>query len=172
MAVCGSPLHGFSKQPQGSICLLEGLGVEGDAHCGATVQHLYLKRRNPKAPNRMQVHLLQSELFEQLAREGHPLEAGELGENITTAGIDLLSLPLGTRLHVGAHAIVELSGLRTPCKKIERFQAGLLCKMQGTGPRPPARAGVMAIVLCGGVLAAGDAIKVQLPDCNLPLTLI
>lgn len=165
IAVCSSPKHGFSKQPQSSIRLLAGRGVEGDAHCGETVQHLYLKRRNPHAPNRMQVHLLQSELFEELALAGFDLQPGQLGENITTRGIDLLSLPLGTRLHLGDEAVVELTGLRTPCKKIEDFRPGLLRQVVSGdgGNKVLARAGVMAIVLQAGSIEAGSPICVAYP---------
>ncbi|MGI4853617.1 MAG: MOSC domain-containing protein [Janthinobacterium lividum] len=165
-AVCLRPKHGFSKQPQPSIRLLAGLGVEGDAHCGSSVQHLYLKRKQPNAPNRMQVHLLQEELFADLASLGHLLGPGGLGENITTRGIDLLTLPVATRLHLGDEAVVELTGLRTPCKKIDDFQSGLMNQMvlKGNDQPVPARAGVMAIVLQGGEVHAGDAITIVRPD--------
>lgn len=175
VAVCSSPKHGFSKRPQRSIRLLAGLGVEGDAHCGQTVQHLYLKRRNPHAPNRMQVHLLQTELFEELALAGYALTAGQLGENITTCGIDLLRLPLGTRLHLGDEAVVELTGLRTPCKRIEDFSPGLLQQIvtRDTPDDVLAKAGVMAIVLQGGVIEAGSRIQVSYPaPPHAPLQMI
>ncbi len=163
--MCSSPRHGFGKQPQLTIHLLAGRGVEGDAHCGETVQHLYLKRRNPLAPNRMQVHLLQSELFDTLAAAGFDLSAGQLGENITTRGIDLLALPLGTRLYLGEEAMVELTGLRSPCKQIEDFQPGLLKQVvaRDEANRVLAKAGVMAIVLRDGDLHAGAAIRIHLP---------
>ncbi len=146
--------------------------MAGDAHCGSTVQHLYLKRRNPGAPNRMQVHLLQSELFEELG-DAHPLTPGALGENITTHGLDLLRLPLGTRLHVGADAVVELTGLRTPCKQIDTFQQGLLRAVTDVAapPKQRGRAGVMAVVLQSGTVRPGDTIDAHLPDAPLcPLT--
>ena len=164
--VCLSSRHGFSKQPQSAIRLLAGLGVEGDAHCGATVQHLYLKRRTPHAPNRMQVHLLQQELLDDLLALGHKVQPGELGENITTSGIDLLALPTGTRLHLGVEAVIELTGLRTPCKQIDGFQPGLMKRLvlgSKTSERP-ARAGVMAIVLSGGDVKASDTILAVLPQ--------
>ena len=170
-----SPKHGFSKQPQTSIRLIAGLGVEGDAHCGATVQHLYLKRKNPHAPNRMQVHLIQQELFDDLHASGHAVQAGELGENITTSGVELLALPVGTRLHLGADAVIELTGLRTPCKQIDGFQPGLM-KQLVTGSKTserPARAGVMAVVLVGGEVRAGDTIRAVLPaEPSQPLRLL
>lgn len=160
-----SPRHGFSKQPEMSIRLLTGLGVEGDAHCGATVQHVYLKRRSPFAPNRMQVHLLQEELLQDLAAEGLTVLPGELGENITTSGVDLLNLPLGTRLTLGATAVVELTGLRTPCKQIEAFRGGLQKRMSVTRADGTlaARVGVMAVVLADGVVQPADTVHVELP---------
>ena len=166
VAVSLSPRHGFSKLPQPSIRLLAGRGVEGDAHCGETVQHLYLKRRNPLAPNLMQVHLLPHELLNDLSTAGFHLQPGQFGENITTRDIDLLSLPLGTRLHLGATAIVELTGLRTPCKKIEDFRPGLLKQvaMRDAKRIVQARAGVMAIVLEGGSVAPEERIAITVPS--------
>ncbi len=166
IAVCSSPTHGFSKQPQPAIRLLAGRGVEGDAHCGETVQHLYLKRKDPFAPNRMQVHLLQSELFNELALAGFDLQPGQLGENITTRGIDLVSLPLGTRLHLGSEAVVELTGLRTPCRQIETFMPGLLRQVVGRDVANQAspKTGVMAIVLHSGEVQAGSGIRVAYPS--------
>jgi MOSC domain-containing protein YiiM len=166
LAVSLSPHHGFSKTPQPAIHLLAGQGVQGDAHCGSTVQHVYLKRRNPDAPNRMQVHLLQSELFAELTQEGRTLNPGELGENITTHGIDLLTLPLGTRLHLGPHAVIELTGLRTPCKQIDAFQPGLLRAVinKAAPPKRRGRAGVMAVVIRGGTVTPGDIIQTFLPQ--------
>lgn len=164
-AVSLNPLHTFSKLPQPAIHLLAGQGVQGDAHCGTTVQHLYLKRRNAAAPNLMQVHLLQCELFAELGAD-HPLTAGELGENITTQGVDLLRLPAGTRLHLGPGAIVELTGLRTPCKQIDRFQTGLQTQLLDR-TLPPCRrgkAGVMAVVLRSGTCKPSDAIHIDFPN--------
>ncbi len=169
------PDHGFSKVPQTSVRLLEGLGVEGDAHCGAMVQHLYLKRKNPHAPNLMQVHLLQSELFDDLDVAGYRVTAGQLGENITTGGIDLLSLPLGTTLHLGDEAVVKLTGLRTPCRKIDSLQPGLMHQMKiGLAGGVPARAGVMGIVLHGGEVCAGHSLRIAWPQSSLwePLRLL
>ncbi len=165
LAVCLNPKHTFSKLPQTAVHLLAGQGVQGDAHCGSTVQHLYLKRKDPRARNLMQVHLLQSELFAELEAV-HRLQAGDLGENITTAGLDLLHLPVGTRLLLGHDAIVELTGLRTPCSKMDTFQPGLLRAVTDTAAPPGqrGRAGVMASVLCAGQVKAGDTIQVVLPQ--------
>ncbi|MBE7181650.1 MAG: MOSC domain-containing protein [Terriglobus roseus] len=160
-AVSLSPRHGFSKQPQPSIHLLAGLGVQGDAHCGATMQHVYLKRRDPAAPNHMQVHLLQAELLEELAAKGFHIGHGQLGENILTRGVDLLALSQGTELRLGDHAVLRLTCLREPCAQIERFRPGLQREMYGApGDAARYRIGVMAVVLTGGPVAAGDAITV------------
>jgi len=170
IAVCSSPRHRFSKQPQLSIHLLAGLGVQGDAHCGATVQHIYLKKRTPQAPNRMQVHLLASELLHELE-----LQPGQLGENITTQGIDLIHLPLGTRLHIGAEAVVELTGLRSPCVQIEKFKPGLLKRVvaRDAATTALARAGVMAIVVHGGEIMPGANLHISLPpEPHQQLTMI
>jgi MOSC domain-containing protein YiiM len=170
LAVSRSAAHGFAKQPQLHIQLLAGEGVEGDAHRGATTQHLYLKRKDPRQPNLCQVHLFAAEMLDELAAKGFPLGPGELGENILTRGLDLLTLPLGTHLHFGSHldtaAIVEVTGLRTPCSQIDGYRAGL--QQHLWGPRDAAgkktrRAGIMSIVLRGGIVAPGDALRVELP---------
>lgn len=166
VSVHRSPRHGFSKQTEPRILLLSGRGVEGDAHCGETVQHVYLKRRYPHAPNRMQVHLLQAELLDDLITEGYAIQPGQLGENITTRGVELLTLPLGTRLKLGQTAVVELTGLRTPCRQIEVFRTGLQERMvvKRADGAPAARVGVMAIVLADGEVKAADRVAVELPS--------
>ena len=166
LAVHQSAKHSFSKTPQHCITLLEGLGVEGDAHCGRTVQHRYDMKKEPLRPNLRQVHLLQMELLDEVNDQGFPVFPGNLGENISTRGIDLPGLPAGTCLRIGTDAIVEVTGLRTPCVYIERFRPGLLVLMNKTLPdgSVASRAGVMGIVRCGGVIYPNDAIAVQLPD--------
>jgi MOSC domain-containing protein YiiM len=154
--------HRFSKTPRPSIILTRGHGVEGDAHYGPFVRHRYLTRRNPKAPNLRQVHLLPSELFDALRTSGVELRPGDLGENIATVGLDLEGLPLGTLLRLGASVTLELTGLRTPCVLIDRFKSGLKDRLRGrTGPR--FRAGVMAIVTEGGEVSPRDRIRAVLP---------
>ncbi len=165
-AVSRSPGHGFSKQPQESIHLLQDKGVEGDAHAGSTVQHLYLKRRNPSAPNLMQVHLLSLETLLYFAQMGHAIAPGAFGENVTTVGLDLQALPLGTLLQLGNDTVVELTGLRTPCAKIDRFCPGLLQHTwvrKADGSRT-ARAGVMSVVRRNGDLHTGACIRCTLPE--------
>jgi MOSC domain-containing protein YiiM len=165
IAVCASPGHTMSKPATDSIRLLAGLGVDGDAHAGTTVKHRSRVAQDPHAPNLRQVHLLQSELFDEVARQGFTVKPGEIGENITTAGIDLLSLPRGTVLKLGATASVEITGLRNPCRQIDGLQQGL---MEAVLERSPERglirkAGIMSIVLTGGEVRAGDSITITLP---------
>lgn len=157
--------HHFSKSNQFSIRLLAGLGVEGDAHAGVTVKHRSRVMVDPTQPNLRQVHLIHTELFEELAAKGFKVAPGDLGENVTTRGVDLLSLPVGTKLHLGDSAIVEVTGLRNPCVQIDRFQPGL---MKATLDRDAdgnliRKAGIMSIVLAGGEIRAGDTIRVELP---------
>lgn len=95
--------HHFSKRAQERIVLVAGHGVEGDAHAGPFIRHRYLARRRPRLPNLRQVHLIPSELFANLGKAGFSIAAGDLGENITTAGLDLERMPLGTLIELGAH---------------------------------------------------------------------
>lgn len=164
VAVSMDGKHRFSKMLRPSITLTAGRGIEGDAHYGPFVRHRYLARRNPRAPNRRQVHLIPSELFDALRPAGFRVNAGDLGENITTAGLDLEHLPLGTVLRLGGSASVELTGLRTPCILIDRFEAGLKARLIGKTAGPRFKAGVMAIVSEGGMVAPGDKIRAILPS--------
>lgn len=161
-----SPLHGFSKQPQSHLRLIAGEGVEGDAHRGRFIQHLYLKKKDATLPNHSQVHLFASEALDDLRAKGFTLQPGDLGENILTRGVDLLSLPTGTRLSLGAEAVVELTGLRTPCAQIDAFQKGLQQHLWGereSNGKRSRRAGVMSIVLTGGLVHPHDTIRIELP---------
>jgi MOSC domain-containing protein YiiM len=163
VAVSVDGKHRFSKTSRRSITLTGGRGVEGDAHYGSTVRHRYLARRNPKAPNLRQVHLIPSELFEVLRSSGFEVRPGDLGENIATVGLDLESFPVGTILQLGASATLELTGLRTPCVLIDRFTSGLKKHLQGGAAGPRFKAGVMAIVTKGGEVSPGDRIRTVLP---------
>lgn len=157
--------HAFSKPSCQEIRLLAGRGIEGDAHCGETVKHRSRVAIDPNQPNLRQVHLIAEELFGELTQKGFWVRPGDLGENITTQGIDLLSLPVATRLRIGPQAILELTGLRNPCKQIDSFQSGLMQAVLGRDETGAItlRAGVMAIVISGGTVRAGDEIHVDLP---------
>ena len=164
VAVHRSRSHSFSKFAEDTIRLVEGLGVEGDAHSGTTVKHRSRVRRDPGQPNLRQVHLLHDELFADLMARGFAVWPGDLGENITTRGVDLLSLPTGTVLRMG-DAEVELTGLRNPCSQIDRFQQGLMAAVldHDAAGELVRKTGVMATVRRPGEVRAGDAIAVVLP---------
>lgn len=164
-AVNLSPGHHFSKPNVLSIRLRQGLGVEGDAHAGETVKHRSRVRRDPSQPNLRQVHLVHSELFDELRLKGFTVAAGDIGENVTTRGIDLLALPTGTRLRLGAIATVEVTGLRNPCVQLDAFQKGLMAATldKDRDGNLIRKAGIMGVVLTGGEVRAGDAIAVELP---------
>jgi MOSC domain-containing protein YiiM len=164
-AVHLSRSHSFSKQSTMSIRLLAGLGVEGDAHAGVTVKHRSRVAQDPTQPNLRQVHLIHSELHDELRGAGFNVNAGEMGENVTTRGLDILALPVGTLLHLGASAVIELTGLRNPCVQIDRFRSGLMRAVLGRDAEGNLirKAGVMSVVRVGGDVQAGDAIRVELP---------
>ncbi|MEA2449550.1 MAG: hypothetical protein QOG63_1482 [Thermoleophilaceae bacterium] len=165
IAVSSSPGHAFSKATAASIRLLEGLGVEGDAHAGRTVKHRSRVARDPTQPNLRQVHLIHAELHDELNAAGFSVAPGDIGENVTTRGIDLLGLPTGARLRLGAHAVVEITGLRNPCKQLDAFQEGLLKAVldRDENGELVRKSGVMAIVLAGGEVKPGDPIALELP---------
>tara|TARA_R110002110_G_scaffold98677_7_gene252510 strand:+ start:1062 stop:1604 length:543 start_codon:yes stop_codon:yes gene_type:complete len=165
VALARDGAHNFSKTLCTEITLIAGLGVEGDAHLGVTVKHRSRVARDPSQPNLRQVHLIHAELHDELVAAGFAVEAGDMGENITTRGLDLLGLPTGARLHIGADAIVEVTGLRNPCVQIDRFQKGMMqaCLDKDADGNLIRKAGVMSIVLAGGVVRLGDTIRVELP---------
>jgi MOSC domain-containing protein YiiM len=158
--------HHFSKTNAMSIRLLKGLGVDGDAHMGETVKHRSRVARDPTQPNLRQVHLIHEELFDELAPKSFVVRPGEMGENVTTRGIDLLGLPTGARLHLGDSAVVQVTGLRNPCIQIDRFQKGLMAATldKDADGNLIRKAGVMSIVLAEGDVRPGDPIRVELPD--------
>jgi MOSC domain-containing protein YiiM len=157
--------HRFSKTPAELINLIAGHGVDGDAHAGATVKHRSRVRRDPTQPNLRQVHLMHAELFDELAEQGFDAQPGQLGENITTRGIELLDLPAGALLRLGPDAVVEVTGLRNPCIQIDRFQPGLLKKvlLQDEDGRPIRKAGIMGVVVHSGPVKPGDPIELDVP---------
>jgi len=164
-AVSRSEAHTMSKPVGESIRLVAGLGVDGDAHQGVTVKHRSRVRRDPTAPNLRQVHLIHAELHEELAAGGFEVSPGQLGENVTTRGIDLLGLPAGARLHLGDTAVVEVTGLRNPCTQLDGIQQGLMAATLGRAENGGLvrKAGVMGIVIAGGEVRSGDGIRVELP---------
>jgi MOSC domain-containing protein YiiM len=173
LAVASDPLHGFSKPVRDAIRLLRGLGVAGDEHCGAAVRHRSRAAKTPDAANLRQLHLIHAELFEELAQAGFAVGPGRLGENVTTRGLDLLALPRGTRLRLGDEALIELTGLRNPCRQIDaNIGPGAMAAVldRAADGALIRKAGVMAIVLSGGDVTAGDRIVVdQVPKSFEPL---
>jgi hypothetical protein len=165
-AVSRGPHHHFSKRNELSIRLIAGEGVDGDAHRGRTVKHRSRVARDPAQPNLRQVHLVHAELHEELAARGFTLAPGDVGENVTTIGIDLLALPAGTRLHLGDAAVVEVTGLRNPCSQLDKFQQGLMAAVLDRAPDGTLirKAGVMSIVLAGGDVRRGDPIRIEWPS--------
>lgn len=165
-AVSKDDEHAFSKPDRESITLLTGLGVEGDAHMGVTVKHRSRVAQDPTQPNLRQVHLIHEELFTEVAGAGFKVSPGELGENVTTRGLDLLGLPVGTLLLLGDEAVVEVTGLRNPCQQINGLHDGLLRQVVGRDKAGNVvrKAGIMGVVRAGGVVRPGDTIRVTLPE--------
>ena len=164
LSVASDAQHGFSKPLKERITLIESHGVEGDAHAGEYARHRLLARRSSRRPNLRQVHLIRAELLDELRQAGYLVGPGDLGENVTTAGLNLEQLPLGTRVHLGGSAVVELTGLRTPCSLIDRFQRGLRTKMvRNDSCGPKFKCGVFGVVLAGGQVSPGDAAEVEEP---------
>lgn len=165
VAVCASATHTMAKPSLPAIRLVAGLGVEGDAHLGVTVKHRSRVARDPSAPNLRQVHLIHAELHDELRAAGFDVPPGRMGENVTTRGLDLLALPAGSRLHLGEAAVVEITGLRNPCVQLDGIQPGLMKAVLGRDADGALvrRSGVMGVVVTGGTLRPGDAIRVALP---------
>jgi MOSC domain-containing protein YiiM len=164
IAVASDRKHNIAKPLRESITLIAGWGIEGDAHAGKTVQHRYDKRRNPEAPNLRQVHLMHAELFDEVAKLGITVLPGQMGENITTRGIDILNLPRGTRLKID-EAVIEITGLRNPCNYLNQIAPGLLkacLEKHDDGTNFP-KSGVMGIILESGDIKAGDEIHIITP---------
>jgi MOSC domain-containing protein YiiM len=164
-AVCRSPRHTLVKPNEDTIRLVAGIGVEGDAHQGTTVKHRSRVKLNPAAPNLRQVHLIHAELHDELRETGFVVAPGQMGENVTTSGVDLLGLATGTRLHFGASVVVEVTGLRNPCAQLDKIQKGLMAATLGRDEHGNLvrKAGIMGVVLAGGEIRPGDLIRVEPP---------
>ena len=166
MAVHCNPRHSVSKSEVASIRLLAGFGVEGDAHAGRTVKHRSRVARDPTQPNLRQVHVIPTELHRDLSAQGFDLAPGQMGENITTAGLDVLGLPRGTRLRLGDTAVIEVTGLRNPCRQLDGIHPGLMEAVLGRAKSGEVirKAGIMTIVLAGGRVEKGNRIAVEMPE--------
>jgi MOSC domain-containing protein YiiM len=164
-AVSTGASHGIGKENGDVIRLVAGLGVEGDVHAGATVKHRSRVRKDPTEPNLRQVHLIHTELHEELAGQGFEVAPGQMGENVTTSGIELLALPTGARLRLGSEAVVEVKGLRNPCDQLDEIAPGLMKAVldRDADGELVRKSGVMGIVVEGGEVRPGDPIRVELP---------
>jgi len=164
-AVSRSARHTLVKTNEASVRLMAGLGIEGDAHQGATVKHRSRVARNPAAPNLRQVHLIHAGLHDELRQRGFAVKAGQMGENITTSGVDLLGFATDTRLYIGDTAIVEVTGLRNPCAQLDKIQPGLMAATldRDAKGRLVRQAGIMGIVLATGEVRPGDPVRVEPP---------
>jgi len=175
VSVSADKAHRFSKILRNDITLIAGQGVQGDAHSGATVKHRSRVAKDPNQPNLRQVHLIHSELLVELEDKGFTIAAGDLGENILTTGIDLLDLSQGTQLAIGPDAVIQITGLRNPCLQLERFSKGLMHAVLDRDEQDQLirKAGVMAIVVNGGLVSVGDLIVVKpLAEPHLPLAVV
>ena len=170
-AIARSPTHSFGKPVVDSLRLVAGLGVDGDSHRGTTVRHRSRVAVDPSQPNLRQVHLIHGELLAELAGRGFAVRPGEMGENVTTQGIDLLALSAGTLLRLGADAVLEVTGLRNPCRQLDAFQPGLMRAVLDRDPDGGLvrKAGIMAVVVAGGEVRPGDPIRAERPAVHRPL---
>ena len=161
-ALARDALHRVSKQPVERLRLVAGLGVDGDAHAGLTMQHRSRWVKQRTVPNLRQVHLIHAELFDELAVKGFALSPAQMGENVTTQGIDLLGLSTGTRLRLGGEAVIEVTGLRNPCFKLDQLSPGLMQAVleKGPGKTMIRKAGIMAVVIASGEVGVGDGIAI------------
>jgi hypothetical protein len=165
IAVCSRDAHLFSKENRVEIELIKNFGINGDAHAGMYVKHRSRVKKNPKQLNLRQVHLIPIELLNEMKQHRYDLHPGDLGENITTSGIDLINLPLNSQINIGEEVVLEVKGLRDPCKQIEAFKEGLLKKMitKDADGNLIRKTGIMTIVLEGGIVKPNDKIEVVLP---------
>ncbi len=164
-AVATDDAHRFSKRLRPAVTLVAGFGIEGDVHAGSTIQHRS-RAKHPPRPNLRQVHLVHAELLDELVRRGFDVSPGAIGENVLTRGVDLLALPSGAQLRLGNDAVVSLTGLRNPCRQLDRFQSGLMAAVLGRDEegRLIRKPGVLSVVVAGGVVRPGDPIGIRLPE--------
>jgi MOSC domain-containing protein YiiM len=173
VAVSSKETPGIPKISRPEVMLVAGRGVEGDYHAGEFVRHRSRAAKTPDLPNRRQVHIIHSELFDEMAALGITVAPGRMGENITTRGLALLDLAPGARLHLGESAVVEVTGIRNPCNQLDAVDERLLAQVaiksdDGSIIR---KAGIMGIVVASGRVRPGDPIRVEMPVGATPGTL-
>ncbi|SFH13142.1 hypothetical protein SAMN05660649_03999 [Desulfotomaculum arcticum] len=139
VAVCTSPKKGMRKKNIGTGRLIEEHGFEGDAHAG---------------PWHRQVSLLALESVQKMRDAGLDVNPGDFAENITTVGVDLVALPIGTRVKIGAEALGEVTQIGKEChtRCAIYHQAGD-CVMP--------KEGIFIKVLKGGAVKVGDEVRVE-----------
>lgn len=164
-ALHSSPSHSLKKETTSSLEIIKGLGVKGDAHMGAKIKHVYRVRKDPNEPNLRQVHIIHAELFDELKTKDFDISFGEMGENITCSGLDILSLPTDTELQMGVSTRLKVTGLRNPCAQLDSIKKGLMkaCLDRNQSGEMIPKVGIMTIVLEGGIINQGDEIKVVFP---------
>ena len=138
LAVCKSDKKGTSKKNIKEGILKENYALVGDAHAG---------------PGLRQISLLAKESLEEIKKKGLKIGCGGFGENLTTLGIELTSLVIGTRLKVGENVLLEVTQIGKTCKKP--------CKIyQKLGNCILPSQGIFARVLSGGMIKEGDTIEI------------
>ncbi|GLV57128.1 MOSC domain-containing protein [Dictyobacter sp. S3.2.2.5] len=160
IAVCRNPQPGLPKPVVDEIQLLDDLGVEGDYHAGKLVRHRYLARKYPDRPNLRQVLLVDAQAYQDIEQQDIQLGPGSMGENMTVQGLPLMLLAIGTQLLIG-DVLLEVTEVRTPCKQLNGMHPDLLqavtTREQG---KKRFKAGIMARILHGGAVRAGDHITI------------
>ena len=164
-SVHASSTHSIRKENRSYIHIIEGFGVEGDAHAGKKVKHRYLVRKDPERPNLRQVHFISYEIYEDLRQSGFNILEGEMGENITTVGIDLMNLPLDTIFRIGGDVELKITGMREPCHLLDEIQNGLMKATVSKNEEGHIirKAGIMSVVIKGGIVQSGDPIEIIYP---------
>jgi MOSC domain-containing protein YiiM len=163
LAVCFNPQPGLPKPQASRITLIEDWGVQGDYHAGKTIRHRYLARKDPTRPNNRQVLLVDTVIHKMVREKGIQLAPGDLGENILVEGIDLMALPVGTRLQVGS-AILELTEIRDPCSQLDGVHPGLHRAVEiHTADGIQSQAGMLGVIIRGGIVRPEDTVQVIRP---------
>ncbi|SRR6266446_5986019 len=163
IAVCCNPEPDLPKPVVDAVHLIENWGVEGDYHAGSLVRHRYLAKKDPTRPNMRQVLLMDAAVFAELAQNDIHIGPGMMGENITIEGMAMMQLAVGTRLAIGS-AIVEVTERRSPCYQLNGIDPRLLKAVaRKQDGQAIFKAGIMAQILQGGWVRAGDLVKVLSP---------
>lgn len=160
IAVCRNEQPGLPKPVVDEVKLIEDWGVEGDYHAGKLVRHRYLAKKDPTQPNVRQVLLIDTQILAEIKQAGIDVGSGMLGDNMTVEGLEVMTLPPGTRLAIGK-ALLEVTEVRIPCAQLNGLDKGLLkASVAREAGEKRFRAGIMTRVLKGGQVRAGDEVIV------------